>query len=138
MSEIPDSAPIFEEPPRREYGTFCVHARYKVVSEQRKITCRDCGGDLDAFDIVLRVAYRQATREDIEQAIRDKRVELARLTAEEKRVKARVRNANKKDADAAVAKALAKRDDNHSSNVFGLLMAIDEIKAALKRMGHDV
>ena len=137
MAEIPDSAPIFEEPPRREFGKFCLHASYTVIDEQRKILCRTCNGQLDAFDLILRLAHRQAHRENIEKEITELRKTLAALRAEEKRCKARTRNARKKDADAAVAKALAGREEGNNRAVYRLLDVRAEIDRVLKHLGHE-
>jgi hypothetical protein len=134
--EVPDSAPIFEEPPSRDFGSFCVHASYRVVTQQRQIVCNACKGNLDPFDLILRQAHRQAVREDTESEIEKKRAQLQILCGEEKRVKARTRNAKKKDADSAVTKALAKYAEDRARTVWSLIEARSAIRAALTRLGH--
>lgn len=135
-STIPDTAPVFDEPSRRAYGSFCIHASYTVNGEQRRVTCNACKAQLDPFEIILQWANRQRVRENLDDDIREKRKALEQLYGEEKRTKARLRNAKKKDAEAAVAKALAKQEEDHERTVFGLLGARAAITDALKRLGH--
>jgi len=137
MSEIPDSAPIFEEPPRREYGKWCFHERYVVNQQQRSVTCCACQAKLDPFEIVLQQSNKTRMREDTDKLIREGRETLKRLHDDERKTKARLRNARKKDADAAVAKALATKEENRERALYGLLGARASITDALKRLGYD-
>lgn len=137
MAEIPDAAPIFEEPPQHRYGEFCVHSAYIVQQEQRIVTCKACRANLDPFDILLRRALRQSVSENVDDEIKKKRQRLQALDAEERRVKARVRTAKRKDAEAAVAAERAKAKENHGRALFNLLCAKSEIETALRQLGHE-
>ncbi len=137
MADIPDNAPIFEGPPRGETGQWCLHDRYTVVYQQRLVTCNACGATLDPFVIVERWARGHAVRDGYRKQVADLQKKLVELHAEERRIKARTRNARRKDADLAVQEAERKAKENHERTVYGLLSAQTEIAAALKRLGYS-
>lgn len=80
----------------------CRHRGYELDAERRAVQCGRCGAELDAFEVLLQYARRERSWRHWDGETVRKRAELAELVAEEKRTKARLRNASRKDARAAV------------------------------------
>lgn len=135
MSQIPDNAPVFEEPPRSKFGSYCFHESYTVNGHQRLVTCNKCQAALDPFEIVERWARRVYVRDDVERQIAELRDKLAALHADEKRTKARLRGAKKKDADIAVAKERAAWAAERARIIFELRLFRNSASGALERLG---
>jgi|GEM_PF-4401895 len=74
----------------------CRHTRVRVDPKLRRVECRDCEEILDPVEVLLQYAnkerqfrYRREALDDIQHRVKD-------LAAEEKRIKARIRRAEKK------------------------------------------
>lgn len=137
MAEIPDHLPTFEGPPKLEGGMWCWHEQYTVNEQQRRVTCVKCAAILDPFEIVRDQARKVRVRENVDQQISEKRKLLHSLEVKERNAKSRIRNAKKKDADAAVAAALAKVKENHERAINGLRAARMQIADSMKRLGAE-
>lgn len=135
--EIPDHVPIFDEGARLDDGRWCTHSQDRVVEEQRIVECCNCKAPLDPFKVPLQYARGERIRADTEAALKKLREQTRALEAEERRVKARTRNAKKKDAEIAVAAALKKAAENHERTIMCLLGAQAELVSALKRLGYE-
>lgn len=83
--------------------TRCRHHSYKLDSKRRGVRCGSCGADLDPFEVLLEYAHKERTWRQWDAETIRKRAELATLIEEERRTKARVKHASRKDATAAVA-----------------------------------
>lgn len=92
-----------------DHGGFCWHSSILVHERTRSVTCATCNADLDPFDRLLEYARKERNYHHYgqrEKALHDR---IAKLEEEERKIKARTRNAIRKDADAAVKEALEKR-----------------------------
>lgn len=81
---------------------FCRHGRRSLDEADRTVTCSDCGAVLDPFNELLRVGRDENLLERQQRERRSLAAKVAFLKGEERKVKARVKNAKRKDADAAV------------------------------------
>lgn len=81
---------------------FCGHQGWAVSVHERSLHCRQCGVDLDPFEVLARVAEEYDTVVKAREEHKRLREHIGRLQHEEKRTKARLKNASRKDADAAV------------------------------------
>ncbi len=116
----------------------CMHKSYDIDRHLRTVCCSMCGVELDAFDILRDLSSRSGYLEMMEADGKRTAQRVAFLKGEERKVKARVKNANRKDADAAVK---AERDKNKASYRrarWRLSQAADNIRAAAKHLGDDV
>lgn len=102
------------------------HRRAWVAAEARKVTCRDCGAELDPFDFLLKLTEKP---EQITRTIKDLRGRkeyLARsveeLTRQERNAKSRVR---RWQAKAGGLLDLSDRGRVESSIAGALKMAVD-------------
>ena len=86
--------------PRRQR---CRHHAYEIDALARLVRCQSCGAELDAFKVLNEYATGERTFRDYRRMTRLQSSRLEDLRAEEKRVKARTRNASRKDAGDAVA-----------------------------------
>lgn len=86
------------------YGQrFCSHARMELDTKARSVACGTCGQQLDAFQILLDYAVRERNWRHYDVELRELSKKLEELKAEEQRVKARTKTADRKEAAAAVA-----------------------------------
>lgn len=82
------------------------HCRHRVPvldAEDRTVACEGCGTALDAFQVLLEYADGERRWQGWDQSVREKQRELEALKDEERKVKARTKNALRKEADMAVA-----------------------------------
>lgn len=79
---------------------YCSHTYAYIYEQDRLLECRDCGASIDPYKFLAQFAHKERrlgyTKEEIASA--EKR--LAELLADERRTKARLRNARKKLAAA--------------------------------------
>lgn len=94
--------PVFGSQTEVTRSGFCQHWQMEIDEGKRTLTCKTCGALLDPFDVHLQYARRERSwrywdgqRKEAEQRVEE-------LKAEEKRIKARMANASRKDANAAV------------------------------------
>lgn len=119
MSDDDHIAPVLQLVPGRApqnklagYGyAFCRHVRTLIDADTRAVSCIDCTKTLDAVDVLLEYAHRERTWHHWEQDTRLAEKRLAELKEEERKVKARTKNAARKEADAAVATERARSED---------------------------
>lgn len=81
----------------------CHHHSYKLDARRRVVCCGGCGAALDAFEVLLEYARKERTWRHWEGECIRKRAELGVLQQDERRAKARLKHASRKDAAAAVA-----------------------------------
>lgn len=81
----------------------CRHHSYKLNADTRAVRCGACGAELDPFEVLLEYARSERMWRHWDGEARILRGELAQLKADERRTKARVKNASRKDASEAVA-----------------------------------
>jgi hypothetical protein len=82
---------------------YCSHRQYELDEYAKTVSCGSCGAPLEAFQILLDYAHRERHWRYLDREARDAAEKLAELKAEECKVKARTKNATRKEADAAVA-----------------------------------
>lgn len=104
----PPVAPVIRLDPDRQTeikreGPYCFHRQYQLDEGSRTVACGRCGTPLDAFQVLLDYAHGERHWRYVDGEARDAAKRLEELKAEERRVKARTKNASKKEADAAVA-----------------------------------
>lgn len=75
----------------------CLHRRYELVGEERRVLCKDCGSDIDAFDALEDLARRVERYIYERQENERKAKQSARALAEAERLlrnaKAKIRRA---------------------------------------------
>lgn len=109
---------------------YCIHRNYQLKVASRTVVCADCKALLDPFQLLLEMARKQRNWRDWDKEARTQRAALTELHAEETKVKARLRNAKRKDADAAVEEE-RRRTMEHRRIV---KRTADEIGALAKRI----
>jgi len=82
---------------RRSFGD-CRHVRVLVDADLRRVECRECGEILDPIEVLLQFAskerqfsYRKDALENIQRRVQE-------LSKEERRIKARISRAKKKES----------------------------------------
>lgn len=88
---------------RTELLRPCRHKQTIVDETGRTVECGTCGAPLDAFQVLLEYARKERHWRHWEAEVNRCHNELEKLKQEERRVKARTKNAARKDAAAAVA-----------------------------------
>ena len=77
------------------HAPMCRHSKLYVDAESRAVSCRGCSAHLDAFSVLLDFANKERHARHWDRERLDTQKRLHELKAEEKRVKARLRNAKK-------------------------------------------
>ena len=75
---------------------LCRHARVYIYQDDRRLECKDCGAAVDWYAFIMQQADGHRRLRSYEQSIARARKELDALKADEKRTKARLRNARKR------------------------------------------
>lgn len=83
-----DLPPIASTPRKRNQ---CPHRRSLVDREDRRVTCRDCGVDLDPIEVISQIARVGDQYERAIKAVAESHARLAELERRERNAKARVR-----------------------------------------------
>lgn len=107
----------------------CLHRKQTLNEVSRKVLCTDCGMELDAFDLLVRRARKGGYDEMMARDGKALRERVAELRAEEKRVKARLYNARRKDADAVRRQEREKAAAAWSRNTNELLLMAERLRA---------
>lgn len=116
-----------------EQGAPCRHLSGYVVSEaERSVTCTACGATIDPIDVLLSYAREERRWRNWRAETGKQVAKVEALKAEEKRVKARTKNASRKDAQVAVdaERARAKREKDVA--VWAARAAAREVAKALR------
>jgi hypothetical protein len=102
-AEVKDPGPFI----RRKRGKYCSHLSVLVNGEQRVVTCRACGADLDPIAVVLSFAHEWERYEasiNVQKSEAERRlVSLEEVKRQERNAKsrlARLRKRIKKEVDA--------------------------------------
>lgn len=78
---------------------WCPHTRTRLDAESRRVFCRGCGDEVDAFSVLVDIAREGdrllADRDHLRNQIAILEGKVADLKAEERRVKGRLRRAGK-------------------------------------------
>jgi hypothetical protein len=90
----------------------CRHVGTLLCESSRRVSCKECGALLDAFDVLMQYARRERTWRHWDAETRQARLDLQALKSEERAVKSRTANALRKDADHAVAEERRKSEKN--------------------------
>jgi hypothetical protein len=80
----------------------CRHRQIRLDGDQRTVTCTGCGKALDAFDVLLDYGRGERSWRTWDSLISAAAQNLERLKTEERKTKARLQHASRKDALAAV------------------------------------
>lgn len=88
--------------PRPESLAYCRHRHTDLYPRSRQIVCADCGKLLDPFDLLLQYANRERSWRHYETEEQETRARNATLLDEEKRIKARIRSAKRRDVEEAL------------------------------------
>jgi hypothetical protein len=101
---------LFGEPPAVEGAPTVGDRDYKchphrpvVDPESRSVSCARCKRQLDPIDVLYDVARRHEQWQALGDELRTMRAAIAALQREEKRVRARTKSHDRKDANVAVA-----------------------------------
>lgn len=71
---------------------MCMHGYIQLFPRSKRVFCRSCRKELDAFDVLRDLAREWATVTWLNQDQEKLRVKIDELKAEEQRIKARIRN----------------------------------------------
>ena len=99
----------------------CKHLHIITDRKRRTIQCEDCKEVLDPFDVVYEYAGGERMYHHWRAEETRVRRRLYQLKEEEKRVKARTRNASRKDAETAVAAERARWEERMGRIAFDAL-----------------
>lgn len=77
-------------------GGGCRHLKLKVDAEMRTVECSLCGVVLDPVQVLIDFARKERKLGYTHQAMKDARGRLRNLEDEERRIKSRIRRAEKK------------------------------------------
>jgi hypothetical protein len=87
--------PVATESPRPLY---CGHRRTRLESSSRRVFCRDCGREVDPYDVLAGIAHEVERwigyRKEAERRAREAQERLDVLLREERNAKARARRRN--------------------------------------------
>ena len=92
----------------KENWELCRHRSYILDKDERSVTCEECDKNLDPFDLLVDLSRSEGYRATVDADRQKTAQRLAYLKGEERKVKARLKNALRKDADAAVAEERAR------------------------------
>ncbi len=81
----------------------CRHAKIRVAREDRTVSCGQCGKKLDPFDLLLQYAKGERRWQHFAKLVREAETKLTEIKDEERKTKARLKNASRKEASTAVA-----------------------------------
>jgi hypothetical protein len=104
--DVPDEDPSVVLRPK--FGTTltvedkpstCSHQSVGVCAQDRTVACNSCGAPLDAINVLLQYAHAERRFSYRRGDLAALRKRVGELKDEEKRVKARLRRAQKKEAD---------------------------------------
>lgn len=146
---LPESEPMSDDTPnddnkvvRVAFGTetrivrdrerVCRHLQYELELDTRVARCQ-CGAQLDTFQILLEYARAERHWRHYATEEREIRERLAALAAEERRIKARIRNARRRDPESALEehrKRSAARDRTIAWNA----REIEEMAARIRKL----
>lgn len=91
--------PVFGEPgllpKERSYENRCRHRRLSIDQEHRLVECKECGAEVDPFDVLWDYAVNERQLYNVEKRRKELYEELNRLKREERNTKARLRRAKK-------------------------------------------
>jgi len=74
----------------------CKHLRVILDPDLRQIECRDCKKVLDPIEVLLQYAMKERQLHYRRETVRDLDCRIEKLSAEEKRIKSRIRYAKEK------------------------------------------
>lgn len=94
----------------RSSDRYCWHNQYVVDEQTLEVSCGGCGREMVAGEVLLEYARRERSWQWHTQEVRDAERRVAELKAEERKIKARIKNANRKDASVAVAEEQARTE----------------------------
>lgn len=79
----------------RERDSVCEHSHVHIRQYQHKVICRrqSCGAEVDPFDVLMKLARKWEHATYLQFEIDKQEAKLELLKAEEKRCKARIKNA---------------------------------------------
>jgi hypothetical protein len=107
---------LVEPPPPEEQTELdirqdrCRHIHIRLVAKTRSATCSQCGKEIDAFDVLLEYAPGERRWQHWHTLANAAQKTLERLRAEERKTKARLKNASRKEATVAVAEEQARTE----------------------------
>lgn len=142
VGEVDDDRPATQFEVRR--GTYCSHARVEICDEQREVACASCGAKLDPFDVLHGFATKERWLGHIDDERRMLQKKIDTMKAEERRVKARLRTANRAaPAERGEIEALrilesAARNQSYftlTKPVQDALAKLDAVRAAARETG---
>lgn len=87
---------------RGRQSSTCGHRSVSVDQHERIVECANCGVAMDPFSVLLDYARGEREYHHWATKVQTQQNAMGKLLDEEKRVKARMKRASRKDADAAV------------------------------------
>ena len=113
-------------------GEWCGHRRYLVDGEAWVVMCQACGEELDPIQILLDYARAERRHHDWSKETSNLLRRVTELKAEEVRVKARTKNAARKDANVAVAEERARWERKNERAMNRLAEAQEAVTRAVQ------
>ena len=129
-TEVPDVRSDFK-------SGRCWQHEARVDGIGRRVWCGKCNAELDPFDVLSKIAHASASRQYRADETRKAGARLEELKAEEKRVKARLKNSMRKDADAAVEAERARSLEARRRCLWKAQEALRLVEDIKKALGRD-
>ena len=110
----------------------CRHTQTVVDERARTVECGTCGQALDPIRVLLEYAEKERHWRNWQSAVHEQQRALEELKEEERKAKARLKNAQRKDAEFAVSE---ERRRNQERNIDSIVLAqeLEELAGRLKR-----
>jgi hypothetical protein len=99
-------------------GGYCMHAQIVVDEKARGLFCNLCNATLDPFEQFKRYANQEAQYRVWDRELARQRKQLSEMKDEETKIRARTRNASRKDAELAVAEERKRSKDRRDRSVW--------------------
>lgn len=117
----------------------CTHQSVLVEEPTREVTCAQCGVVLDAFTVLLQYANRERrfewSSQDVQREHKARRAQCEQLRAEEKRLKARVRAAKKRDPEEHETLRQTRQEHHRERTVANANEAIELLQKIVRANG---
>lgn len=109
---------------------ICRHRQKELDTESRTVSCVYCKKQLDAFDALVEIMRDERNALFAHQRYEEERKRVQELRNEEKKIKARIRNAKRKDAD----EALKAERERHALEMRRVLAQCSEVRGLVSKM----
>lgn len=119
--------------------TWCPHQRYgfRLDEDARLVQCVECKQVIDPFEVLLEYARDERMARNYRGEVQQLMKQKAALEDEERKAKARTRNASRKDAEHAVAEEKRRQAERDRSAAYKLREIIKLARVVAKHLGDS-